>query len=60
MREITTVNCFFFSLGLSPAKNFNQAQADMLAGLITALENKLTAAAGETDQDKKARYCHSL
>ncbi|XP_068736674.1 glutathione S-transferase 1-like [Montipora capricornis] len=42
-------------LGLSPAKNFNQAQADMLAGLITALEDKLTAAAAEKDQDKKEK-----
>lgn len=40
-------------LGLAPEGSFKLAQADMLACVISDLEDKLTAAFGEKDEEKK-------
>lgn len=44
--------------GLAPEDNFQLAQADMLAGVISELEDKLNAAFANEDQEKKARNLH--
>lgn len=45
--------------GLAPEDNFQLAQADMLAGVISELEDKLSAAIANEDQEKKARNLHA-
>ncbi|KAM7434441.1 hypothetical protein ABFA07_015471 [Porites harrisoni] len=42
-------------LGLAPEDNFQLAQADMLAGVISELEDKLNAAFANEDQEKKEK-----
>ena len=44
--------------GLAPEDNFQLAQADMLAGVISELEDNLNAAFANEDQEKKARNLH--
>ena len=54
-KENLSFDISMYPVGLAPKSNFQQAQADMLAGVISDLENKLSAAASQQDQDKKAR-----
>lgn len=42
-------------LGVAPKGNFQQAQADMLAGIISDLEGKLSTATSQQDQEKKEK-----
>ena len=44
-----------YPLGVAPEDNFQQAQADMLAGVISDLEDELSKAFWRRDQEEKAR-----
>ena len=47
-----------YPVGVAPKGNFQQAQADMLAGIISDLEGKLSTATNQQDQERKARALH--